>query len=200
MKKTLGLLFVLLTIQTMTMAQKKDKKAIEITKESETINVPAEKLWAIVGPGFGDAYLWATTVDHSTSSGEPEFEGASCNSRSCDLSAKGFDKIEEKITKYNVNKMSFAYDVTVGMPSFVNSASNDWTVVRVGPNQSKMVLKADFHVKGLMGTLMKGMMEKKMNKLLGVVLNDLKVYAETGQPSESKLARMKELAKKNKAA
>ena len=184
----------------MTMAQQKDKKAIKLTQESETINVSAEQLWAIVGPGFGDAYKWATTVDHSTTSGEPEFEGASCSARACELSANGFDKIEEKITKYNVNEMSFAYDVTVGMPSFVNSASNDWTVVRVGPNQSKLVMKADFQVKGLMGTLMKGMMEKKMNKLLGVVLNDLKVYAETGNPSKSKLARMKELAKKSKAA
>ncbi len=200
MKRTIGLLFVLLTLNTITMGQKKELKGFELIREGEKINVSAEKLWEIIGPGFGDAYVWATTVDHSTTSGKAEFEGATCSARSCDLSASGFDKIEEKITKYNVQDRSFAYDVTEGLPGFVASASNDWTVISVGHNQSKLIMKADFRVQGFMGSIMKGMMEKKMDKLLAVVLNDLKVYAETGMPSESKQARIKELAKKNNAA
>ena len=51
-----------------------------------------------------------------------------------------------------------------------------------------------------MGNMMKGMMKNKMDDLLEVVLNDAKVYAETGTPSAEKLARVEELAKKNKVA
>ena len=200
MKRAIGLTIVLLTLNFMIMGQTKELKGFELTKESATINVSAEKLWEIAGKDFENAYKWATTVDHSEGSGKAQFEGATCDARACDLSASGFDRIEEKVTKYSDEKMNYAYDVVEGMPKFVAKASNDWTVVSVGPNQSKLVMKVDFRVKGLMGTLMKGMMQKKMEKLLGVVLNDLKVYAETGKPSASKQKRINKLAKKKQAA
>ena len=200
MKKVITSIVVLMSLNTIAMEKNKAYKGFELTKESEIINVSADQLWAMVGTGFEDAYLWATTVDHSVGNGTAQFEGASCDERSCDVSAKGFDKIVEKVTKYNDQEMNFAYDVTDGMPSFMHSAKNDWTVVSVGPNQSKLVMKADFRVKGLMGNIMKGMMKNKMEDLLEVVLNDAKVYAETGSPSSEKLARIEELAKKNKKA
>jgi len=59
-------------------------------------------------------------------------------------------------------------------------------------------MKAKFEMKGLMGTLMKGMMKKKMNKTLDVILVDAKVYAETGKISDAKATRVAQLAKKNK--
>jgi preprotein translocase subunit SecD len=200
MKRTIGVLSVLMTLTTISMAQDKELKGFELSKESVVINVSADELWKIVGPGFEDAHLWATSVDHSTGTGDAQFEGATCDTRSCDLSAKGFDKVEERITKYDDQKMNLAYQITEGMPGFVVSASNDWTIVSAGPNQSKIIMQADFRVKGLMGSMMKGMMQKKIEKLIGVVLNDLQVYAETGAPSMSKQERMAEVAKKNKAA
>lgn len=200
MKRSLGLTIILLTLNFIMMGKTKELNGFELTKESETINVSAEKLWQIAGKQFEDAYLWATTVDHSEGAGAAKFEGASCDTRACELSASGFDRIEEKVTKYSDEKMNFAYQVTSGMPKFVSSASNDWTVVSIGPNKSKLVMKADFRVKGLMGSLMKGMMKKKMSKLLKVVLNDIKVYAETGRPSESKQKRINKIANKKVAA
>ena len=49
-----------------------------------------------------------------------------------------------------------------------------------------------------MGALMKGTMKKKMNKTLDVILVDAKVYAETGNISESKATRVAQLAEKKK--
>ena len=86
------------------------------------------------------------------------------------------------------------------MPGFITEATNDWTVVAVDDSHCKLVMKAKFRTKGLMGTLMTGNMEKKMTGLLDTVLNDAKVYAETGYPSDEKLARMAQLDKKSKKA
>jgi hypothetical protein len=196
MKKTIKVLALLLTINTMVMAQEKQQRGFDVTKEI-TINVSADELWELVGPGFENAYLWASTVDHSTGNGAAEFEGATCNVRSCDLNAKGFDNIEERLTKYNEAEMNLAYVVTKGMPRFVTKASNDWQVVSINDNQSKLVMNGEFRVKGLMGFLMKGVMKKKMSKLLTVVLNDAKVYAETGSPSKIKKERMDKLLASN---
>ena len=44
-------------------------KVVELTK-SLNVNVSAEKLWDIFGPGFADAGKWSTAIDHSAGSGE----------------------------------------------------------------------------------------------------------------------------------
>jgi hypothetical protein len=61
-------------------------------------------------------------------------------------------------------------------------------------------MNANFELKGLMGSLMKGMMKKKMESILEIVLNDAKVYSETGMPSQNKQNRVAELSKKMKQA
>ncbi|GAB5557419.1 MAG: hypothetical protein SchgKO_16320 [Schleiferiaceae bacterium] len=166
-----------------------------ITKDI-TIAVPEDALWEMIGPGFVDVYKWSSNVDHASGTGTPEFEGAVCSERSCDLNVKGFSKISEKLTKYNAKTKTLAYTVQEGMPGFVTEATNEWTVVPVGKNASKLTMKARFGSKGIMGALMNGMMEKKMVQTLETVLNDAKVYAETGLPSKAKRDRMKQLALK----
>lgn len=175
------------------------EKGFDLTREI-TINVSADELWEMVGPGFTDVYKWASNVDHSEGAGTAEFSGATCSERTCDVAVKGFNKIQEKLVKYSDDQMNLAYSVHEGMPGFITEATNDWTVVPVSDTQCKLVMKAKFRTKGLMGSLMTGNMEKKMNTLLGTVLNDAKVYAETGNPSEEKLARIAQLDKKSKKA
>ena len=191
MKRIIQTLIVLLTINTSIMAQ----SGFEVQKEM-TSNVPAAELWQMVGPGFIDVYKWSSNVDHAIGKGISDFEGAVCDERFCDVNVKGFSKISEKLVKYNQADMNLAYEVREGMPGFVSKAVNDWTVVAVGQNQSKLIMKAEFKTKGLMGRMMNGMMEKKMNKTLDVILNDAKTYAETGKISMAKEKRVAELAKK----
>ncbi|MEQ8325505.1 MAG: SRPBCC family protein [Vicingaceae bacterium] len=195
MKKIIQTTIVLLTINTSIMAQKGFKLEKEIT-----VNVSTAELWEMIGPGFIEVYKWSSNVDHAEGGGQSEFDGATCSERFCDVNVKGFNKISEKLTKYNDEQMNLAYEVTDGMPGFITAAVNDWTVVSVNGNQSKLIMKAKFESKGLMGGLTRGMMKKKMTETLETVLNDAKIYAETGQISEAKKARIAELQKKNKMA
>jgi ribosome-associated toxin RatA of RatAB toxin-antitoxin module len=195
MKKFIQTTFVLLAINTSIMAQ----KGFDVKKEI-TINVSAEKLWDMVGNGFVDVYKWSSNVDHASGSGTAEFSGATCSERSCDVNVKGFSKIHEKLVEYDEKQMVLAYEVMEGMPGFVTKAVNQWTVVAIDENHSKLVMKAEFRSKGLMGSMMNGMMEKKMNQTLLTVLNDAKVFAETGMVSPAKRERMESLAKKMKQA
>lgn len=173
------------------------QSGFELTKEI-SINVSAEKLWEMVGPGFVEVYKWSSNVDHAEGAGESEFDGAVCSERFCDVNVKGFNKISEKLTKYSDDKMNLAYAVTDGMPGFVTEAVNDWTVEALSSTSAKLVMRASFRSKGLMGSVMNGMMKKKMSETLQTVLNDAKVYAETGRPSLNKQKRVDELARKNK--
>ena len=101
-----------------------------------------------------------------------------------------------RIFEDDEGKMNLAYEVTDGMPGFVTRAVNDWTVVPVSKNQSRLVMKAEFRSKGVMGKMMNGMMEKKMSETLETVLMDAKIYAETGEISPAKQERIASLSKK----
>ncbi len=171
------------------------QKGFEVKKEI-TINVSAAELWKMIGPGFVDVYKWSSNVDHAVGSGSPEFEGAVCSKRTCDVNVKGFSKINESLIKYDANKKLLAYQVDEGMPGFVTKAANEWQVLAVSETQSKLVMNAEFSSKGLMGSLMNGMMKKKMEKTLDTVLIDAKIYAETGQVSDAKRKRQEQLRKK----
>ncbi|MEO0900082.1 MAG: SRPBCC family protein [Bacteroidota bacterium] len=163
-----------------------------------TINVPASELWEMVGAGFVEVYKWSSNVDFAQGQGTSPFKGAVCDERFCDVNVKGFSKISEKLTEYDDDNMSLTYVVASGMPGFISEAENNWIVVPVNPQTSRLVMKARFAVKGIMGALMKGSMEKKMHQTLSTVLNDAKVYAETGRVSQAKAARMAQLEKKGK--
>lgn len=184
-------------VSTSAMAKKKHKE-VQMQFKSKTINVSADKLWEIVGPGFEEAYIWSTAVDHSSGSGEAQFEGATCDNRSCDLNAKGFNKIEEKLTIYNIENKELAYNIIHGLPGFVLKANSYWKVTEISPNQSRVELISTMHTKKFMGTLMGGMLQKQIKAVIPTVLNDLKVYAETGNISDEKKQRVAKLESKSK--
>ena len=194
MKRMLNLAFMLLSLNSVIMAQKSFQVQQEIT-----IKVPAAELWELVGPGFVEVYKWSSNVDHAEGKGLSPFEGAVCDERFCDVNVKGFDKISEKLTNYDEKTLNLTYAINSGMPYFVTKAENNWTVVPVDANHSKLVMKANFEVKGLMGFCMKGIMKNKMEQTLETVLNDAKIYSETGQISEAKAKRINQLAKKKAA-
>ena len=139
MKKVSGLLILVLTLTSTAMAK---EKGFNLDREI-VINVSAEKLWNMVGAGFTEVYKWASNVDYSEGTGEAEFEGATCSERYCDVTIKGFDRISEKLLKYDEEKMNLAYEVRHGMPGFVTKAQNDWTVKSMGENKSKLVMSAN---------------------------------------------------------
>jgi len=175
------------------------QKGFELKKEI-IIDVSSEELWEMVGPGFVDVYKWSSNVDHASGSGKPEFEGAVCSQRSCDVNVKGFNKISERLTNYDQEQMTLAYAVEEGMPGFVTKAENQWTVIPIDASHSKLVMAAAFESKGIMGALTKGMMKKKMSETLDTVLQDAKIYAETGQISPAKRERIEEIKRKQKIA
>jgi len=179
---------------TTTMSKKEEKlKTVSITKKGEVINVSAADLWKIVGDDFANAGKWATSIDHSEGSGTPEFEGATCSNRGCELNAKGFSSIKEKLTQYDAENHQLAYEVYEGFPGFVTLGRNHWTIESITPTSSRVTMQMTMKMKPFMGALMGGMMKKNINTLLPIVLNDLKVYAETGEVSESKKARIASL-------
>ena len=173
------------------------RKEVKMSK-SVIVNVSSDKLWEIIGPGFAKAGEWSSAIDHSSASGEGKFDGAVCDTRSCDLSAKGFSSVDERITDYSHENKTMAFDVYQGMPGFVTHMNSRHVITDAGNGKSKDEIQITMQMKPLMGALMGGMLKKNLGNLLDSALEDLRVFAETGKPSDLKKARMAKLAKKAK--
>ena len=82
-------------------------------------------------------------------------------------------------------------------PNFILFAGNHWKVESIGPNQSILKMEATVRLKKFAGTLFGGKLKRTIEKELPISLDELKIYAETGEVSAAKKARLAELEKKD---
>lgn len=173
--------------------QEKKYKELVLNVSTDVINVSADSLWQIARD-FQNVHTWSTSVDHSTGSGTPAFEGATCSERTCHVAVKGYDRVYEKLTLFNEDKRELAYEVVEGTPGFLLFAGNHWKVVEVGAGQSKLEMEITLRLKRFAGAFLAGQMRRSVLKNVAEVCTDLKVYAETGEVSAAKKKRMLRLA------
>lgn len=194
--KTLFLIGLAFTaFSTTVMAQKEKKyKVIERTLKSDTINVSTDSLWAILRE-FDKVSDWTSTLDHSEGAGEVKLEGTTCNERVCESNHK---KLVEELIMFSDEKKELAYELTEGAPGFVKLAQNHWKVYEISPNQSLVEMNVTMHLSKFMGFILGRVITKTMTKQVLIVLNDLKIYAETGEVSEAKKVQIAKLNKKKK--
>lgn len=158
--------------------------------EKIIINKPIEKVWEVLGNQFGDAYKWASGINHSKAFSPPEINGAPSNNRACELPS---GKIKEVIRKFDANKYMLEYEVIEGFPFFVDTAINNWQLSKINLNTTKVDMHLIVKTKGLLGSIMNPMMKMQLKKQIVHIPNDFKHFVETGKPSENKA---KELTKK----
>lgn len=178
---------MLLSIPLLTFA-KKEKPSTIITQEI-IVNTNIDKAWQVLGPEFADAYKWATSVKHSKANNAESVNGSTCSERGCDVS--GFGSIKEKILEYSETDHVLSYQVTEGMPGMVSYMTNYWKLSETPDGKTKLVMKMEMKTKGFLGSMMKGMMKKKMTKLSKEVIEEFKYYVEKGVPHPRKVKSTK---------
>ncbi len=153
-------------------------------RKSIQINKSADHLWDVLANGFENVGEWATPIAASRSNlqaGSP-LPGASTAGRACDTS---FGPLTETITAFDEDQRSFTYIADSGLPGFVREGGNTWKVTPLGANKAEVSMDLKMDLKGL-GKVMTPMMKVSLRKQAGQILDDLKVYAETGKVSDRK--------------
>ncbi|MEL6142449.1 MAG: SRPBCC family protein, partial [Bacteroidota bacterium] len=133
-------------------------------EESILINIPIEKLWEITALQFDKIGVWSAGVADSEGHGTSRM-GAVCNERQCVPSYKGFKETTERIIDYQPEDYSFTYQIAEGLPKMVVYATNQWLHVRKRSG-TRITMKVNMQLKGLMGRIMKGPLKGKMREIL----------------------------------
>lgn len=158
------------------------------------INASIEKAWAVLGPGFEDAYKWASVVNHSSALDNKSFHGSACTERGCNVS--GIGNIKEKLLQYDAASHLIAYQIHEGMPAMVSYADNTWQLVELGNGTCKLVMMAKIKTGGFMGKMMKGILKSKMTKLTRNAAEEFKYYVENNAQAHPR--KIKAAAKYNR--
>ncbi len=161
-------------------------------KKEIIVNKPIAQVWEVLGDQYGEAYKWASGLDHSEGLGLPKLEGAPCSQRTCQTS---FGKITEAVRTYDESRYELEYEVIKGFPGFIDTAINNWQLQATG-NGTKVLIDFNMTTKGFLGLFMAPLMKMQMNKVITNVLDDFKQYVETGQQSPRKAKETAKLLKK----
>lgn len=155
-----------------------------------TINKPVNQIWQVAAEDFANAYKWMTGVVHSyehQASGQSSVQppGRICN---LDNKADPFHAVEN-ILIFDAEKHLLEFEVFPvktsgpGLPVIRNHVQLQ---LISNPNGSTRVLwNCDVELK-LLGKILSPLLKLGLNKAFDGVLNDLKVYVETGQVSAQK--------------
>jgi len=178
MKKTIQLSFILLTMMGLmnsVMAQKKTQNL----KVSREFNLPAKKIWQIVGEDYGAiANSHPRIISSNYINGALEAkEGAE---RVCNFNDKGTQYLKEKMTDYNPENMSFTNQVYQAgkFPLDPDVTRALYQVEDLGNGKSKLTFDFDYRTKpAFMGAMAKG----KFKKLLQDYFIAIEHHARTGE-------------------
>lgn len=113
------------------------------------IDAPAARVWHVIGERFMHISEWAAPITTSCPVGEGK-PGVGVT-RACTIVPFGPVKagvITERLTSFDRDAMSLAYEATSGMPRFVVHAANRWTVTPLEAARSRLHIDATVTLRG----------------------------------------------------
>lgn len=164
---------------------------IEVNKQI-TINAPVADVWRVLAHEFDRVGEWATSIAQSKPNPEAKpIAGSEVGGRICVV--PGFGEMKESFAYYDEDNLTFSYEAVQGMPFFVKTAGNTWSLTDKG-NQTIVDMHLIAEVNMFPGKVMAPMLRSQFNRQAGEIIEELKYYIENGQPHPRKLAALQKAA------
>jgi hypothetical protein len=166
---------------------------IDVKRET-TIDATVEELWQILSGAFTDVATWASPVNWSKPNPQATevLDGAPTGGRICDV--PGFGLTDERIIRFDAESHTIGYNVTAEkIPGFVSNVQNIWTLREAVPEAVHVSSNLTADVRGIRGLFLGRTMKSQFGKTIDRSIEDLRVYAETGEVSEHKRRRDEKL-------
>lgn len=159
------------------LSQFKKEFKMNFTK-TVTINTSADKVWQIVGTDFNDVAQWASPVLESHANPDlPEGE----KGRVCQV--KGVGRVVENIYHYDESQRELAFTLQGEKnPFFMKEIKNIWRVEPNGNDRANVHMTVDITLMPVFKQLLTSRLNKALSQRADGFLNELKQFAETGQP------------------
>lgn len=150
------------------------------------INTSIDKVWEILSGNFSEISSWTSAVVVSTENPDLPKGGG----RKCELPDGAI--ASETLVNVDSGQHTFSYEVKLSsMPFFVRSMINTWKVEPIADGQSRVSFEIGVTLLPIFAQIMGALMKRQFNKLAKVVLEELKVFSETGKVHPRKEEQIK---------
>ena len=138
----------------------------------------------------------APRTTHTGRSGTPrlteqDLVAAPVAGRVCSTGLAIVPEVTETLVAYNDANRSLTYEAA-GMPSFVTTARNTWTVTPLDNDTCVVTLDAQFDTRGILGTLARWVMLAQLGRTSQHLGDDLRHFVENGRPSPRKQRQLRQ--------
>lgn len=164
-------------------------------QRSITIQAPSEAIWDLLANRFHEVGTWASIINESGAL-PSQNQHTGIADRMCNTPDGVF---KEQMTAFDEEQRTFSYLAYEGLPGFVREGGNTWRVRDIGRGKTEVSMHMKFDLNPVAEALMGWMMKRQMTKAGEAVLDDLKIYAESGQISQRKREALARFAKKRAA-
>lgn len=155
---------------------------------TEIVKAEADEVWRVLSGEFGEISHWASGVAESSAKTGTEagVADAPFAGRVCQI--PGLGAADETIVVYDPNSKKLAYTLTAAkLPSFIKNVRNEWSVADQGEGQVTVNIRSTTDASGIVGALAAPIMRFRLRLGMKQLLEDFRVYAETGEVSPAKL-------------
>ncbi len=159
------------------------------------VAAPAEAVWEVIGRRFDRIGDWATAIAASTAIPTPASTGIPAAGypvagRVCQTGIRLVPQVTETLVAYDDTTRTLTYQAS-GLPAFVRTARNTWSVTALDPYRSRVSLRARFDTTGLVGLLGRWLILAQTRRTSRHLAEDLRHYVETGAPSPRKQRQLR---------
>lgn len=168
------------------------------------IAASADTVWEVIGRRFDHIGEWATAIAASAALLQTPPQGATGGrlavasdaigapfaGRVCQTGIRLVPEVTETLVAYDDSRRTLTYQGS-GMPSFVSTARNTWTVTSVDERRSRVFLEAKFETHGLLGRLAGLAILAQLGRTSRHLADDLTHYVEHGTPSARKRQQLR---------
>ena len=143
------------------------------------VEAPVDKVWSILADDYATIGDWARAVEHSAPNPDvAPLPGATVGGRVC---TANIGDVTETITTFDPRRRLLAYRAQAkAMPFFVRGLNGRWTLdAATGGTRVDLGFEADLMPP--FGPLMGWAMKRQFATAIDETLQDLKLWAETGQ-------------------
>ncbi len=148
-------------------------------RERCSLDAPIERVWKILAEDYGDVGRWTRVIKNSTPLKGETIGRAPCYGRVCDTADGVF---KERIIEFDAQTRTLAYAVEEGLPFFVRSGVNRWTLERTSDTTTEAQMLLRFEMPAFFEWTFGRLMGGRMRKTVLTFLEDLRHYAQTGAP------------------
>lgn len=143
------------------------------------IEAAPDEVWRILADDYAEVGCWARAVEASEPNPDAApLPGATVGGRVCTAS---IGAVTETITTFDPERRVLAYAAKAkAMPFFVRGLTGRWTITPAG-EASQVGLRFEADLMAPFGALMGWAMRRQFKGAIDDTLEDLKLYAETGQ-------------------